>query len=165
MLHRRSGVTFGLIACLILAGVILRPGSVQAHSRWVVVFASPNSFTEDPGQFQDEMDVEVRLSNYNSFSVRLRCKVEASTSWYSNADNDGFADSFAPERYQGVKWFQTRIGRAGRFGGRDRTKTVHVAIAHLDKGPESFESYGYDHFSGWEHGSMDAAVNHCHRRR
>jgi uncharacterized protein (DUF58 family) len=165
MLHRRSGATFGLIACLVLAGVILQPGSVQAHSRWVGVFASPKSFTEDPGQFQDEVDVEVRLSNYNPFSIRVRCKVEASTTWYPDADNDGLSESVVPKRYTSVKWFRTRIGKAGRFGGRDKTKTVHVAVAHPDKGPESFEFYGDDHFSGWEHGSMDATVNHCHRRR
>jgi hypothetical protein len=155
-----------IVAGLLLVAVLLSSGHAGAHSRWVTVYSDTRFLSEDPGQHQDEIDVEVRLTNYNTYPVRVRCKVEAHTWWYPDTDNDGFEDTFTPENYRAVKWFRTRIGKARRLiGGRDKLKLVHMAVPHPDKGQEDlFEWYGDDHFAGWEHGGMDSTVKHCHGR-
>lgn len=154
-----------VLGSLAFAALLLSATHAHAHSPKVFVVTESSPFSEEPGPTQDEIDVTVRITNYNDYTVRVRCKIEASSSWYRDADDDGFADDFVPEIHRSVKWFGTRIGRPGPYrASRERNKTVHVVIPHPEK-PESYDYYGDDHFIGWEYGPMDADVNHCHGGR
>jgi hypothetical protein len=129
----------------------------QAHSRNVL--ASASVWSDDRGQYEDIIGVRAELLNLADRRMRVRCKVEATSAWWRDADDDSFFDEASPERYRGVKWFSTRIG-----SNRGRSKTVQVRVPHPDKGPETGLYYGNDQFQGWETGYSTAEINHCHRK-
>jgi hypothetical protein len=143
---------------LVLLAVVALGTPARAHSRNVLASASVSS--DDRGQYEDVIAVRAELLNLATRRVRVRCKVEVTSAWWRDADDDSFFDEASPERYRGVKWFSTRIGR-----NRSRSKTVQVRVPHPDKGAEMGQYYGNDQFQGWETGYSAAEINHCHRKR
>jgi hypothetical protein len=142
---------------LVLLGALAVALPAQAHSRNVL--ASATVLSDDRGQYEDVVGVGADLLNVGNRRVRVRCKVEVTSAWWRDADDDSFFDEASPERYRGVKWFSTRIGR-----NRSRFKTVQVRVPHPDKGAETGQYHGNDQFQGWETGYVSAEVTHCHRK-
>lgn len=142
------------LALLIVVGLAVPAG---AHSRNVL--ASASVWNDDRGQYEDVVGVRADLHNLASRRVRVRCKIEATSAWWRDADDDGYFDETFSEQYRGVKWFSTRIG-----ANRTRSKTVQVRVRHPDTGPETGQYYGNDQFQGWETGWSSAEINHCHRK-
>jgi hypothetical protein len=98
------------------------------------------------------------IKNRGRESIHVRCKLVARSSWYPDANNDGVPDVPNPEVYKNTKRFREMIPSKGR------TRTTHrISVAHPDKGAESSQIYGNDHFSGWEYNGTNALITHCHR--